>query len=483
MSDDTSDDGGLKRGLKPHHLQFISIGGIIGSAYFLGTGYVLAKAGPAAVGAYMLGGLLVYLVMLSLGELAVHIPTSGSFVTYANEFIHPAVGCGVGWSYWVNWVVFVPSEMIAAGIIMNHFVPGVAILAWAVLFGLILTALNLLDVGNFGEMEFWLCLIKVVAIAAFVLLALFIYFQGVAAGSLSPSGHLLTQGGLLPHGISSVFLTMVIILVNFQGTEIIGLAAGETKDPARSIPAAVNAVSYRIIALYVIPVFLLVTILPWQEAGLKDCVFALALDRYGLNWAAAALSFVVLTAAISCSNSGIYATSRALYSLAREGMAPAFLARVNQHGVPQPAILLTVVGCWLVLALQTLDKSGTFYQNLLAVSGFTGTVAWISICWAQLNFRRRLLARGFLPQNMKFRVPFFPQLTYFAIFAQAGCLLISGMSGDFALALKVSLVLLTVPTVAYLLTGRRRPESSTAARSFEKLIQGEPKCENDLPNS
>ena len=479
-------DGGLQRGLKPHHLQFISIGGIIGSAYFLGTGYVLAKAGPAAVGAYILGGLLVYLVMLCLGELAVHIPTSGSFVTYANEFIHPAVGCGVGWSYWINWVVFVPSEMIAAGIIMNQFIPVVPILAWAVFFGLILTGLNLLAVGNFGEMEFWLCLIKVLAIGAFVVLAVLIYLHGVAVGTFGAGGYLFSQGGLFPHGPGSVFLTMVIILVNFQGTEIIGLAAGETEDPGRTIPAAVNAVSYRIVALYVIPVLLLVTILPWQEAGLKNCVFALALDRYGLRWAAAALSFVVLTAAISCSNSGIYATSRALYSLAREGMAPVFLAKVNKHGVPQPAILMTVAGCWLVLALQTLDKNGTFYQNLLAVSGFTGTVAWISICWAQLRFRQRLLARGFGPEKMRFKVPWFPYLTYFAIVAQAGCLLMSGASGDFVLALRVSIVLLVVPTLAYLISGRKREESSTAARSFEELIQGDNACpssQTDSPSS
>ncbi|MBS2034495.1 amino acid permease [bacterium] len=453
-------------------MQFISIGGIIGSAYFLGTGYVLAQAGPAAVLAYLLGGFLVYLVMLSLGELAVHIPTSGSFVTYANEFIHPAVGCGVGWSYWINWVVFVPSEMIAAGIIMNHFVPTVGVLWWAVGFGAMLTALNLMHVGNFGEMEFWLCLIKIVAIGAFVVLAILIALHLIGTGGAAGLQPMAESGGLFPKGVRSVFLTMVIILVNFQGTEIIGLAAGECKDPEKTIPAAVNAVCYRIIALYVIPVLLLVVIFPWSQASLKESVFALALERQGLGWAGAALSFVVLTAAISCSNSGIYATSRALYSLAREGMAPALLGRVDGQGVPRAAILATVTGCWLVLALQTLDKTGTFYQELLAVSGFTGTVCWVSICWAQASFRKRLQARGFDTQRMRFRVPGFPYVTYFAIAAQIACLGASAFSEDFRKAGWISLALLVLPMTLYVLSGRRQLGQSGAARHFEEVVSG-----------
>ena len=459
----------LKRGLKPHHLQFISIGGIIGSAYFLGTGYVLARAGPAAIWSYLLGGILVYFVMLSLGELAVHIPSSGSFVAYANEFIHPAVGCGVGWSYWCNWVAFVPSEMIAAGIIMNSFVPSVGIMIWATLFGILLTFLNLIEVGNFGETEFWLCLIKVVAILGFIVLALWI-----VATRLGGPGFLTSNGGMFPHGVSSVFLTMVIILVNFQGTEIIGLAAAESENPEATIPAAVRAVSYRIIALYVIPVMLLATILPWQEAGLKECVFAVALDRYGLRWAGAGLSFVVLTAAISCSNSGIYATSRALYSLAREGMAPKFLAKLNPQGVPQSAILLTVAGCWLVLAGQSLDASGKFYERLLAVAGFTGTVVWISICWAQYGFRRRLQRRGFDEARLRFRSPLFPHLTLATIAAQVACLLVAARSPDFAGAIYLALVLLLVPMVLYLALGKSF--SSSAGEHFEALLKEPAEC-------
>lgn len=443
----------LRRGLKPHHLQFISIGGIIGSAYFLGTGLVVSQAGPAAIWAYLLGGLLVYLVMLSLGELAVHVEASGSFVSYANRFIHPAIGCGVGWSYWFNWVAFVPSEMIAAGKVMNFYVPSISDLRWAILFGGILTLINLVDVGKFGEMEFWLCLFKVVAIGGFIILGFLIYFQ-----HLGGTGHLLDSGGMFPHGIPSVFMTMVIVLLNFQGTEIIGLAAAESADPEHSIPAAVKAVSLRIIALYVLPVLLLVTILPWKEAGLKECVFAMSLERYGMNWAAAVLNFVVLTAAISCSNSGIYATSRTLYSLAREGMAPSFLSRLNQSGVPHAATLVTVAGCWLVLGLKALDSSDTFYERLLAVSGFTGTVAWISICWAQYNFRKERLKEDPELKTLRFRMPLFPYLTLFALWAQVACLAAATVSEQFKHATYLALALILVPMALYFLLARKEPK-------------------------
>ena len=242
-------------------------------------------------------------------------------------------------------------------------------------------------------------------------------------------------------------------------------------DPRKlGLDFALQALFIGIIVLFVIPVLLLVIIFPWNEASLKQSVFALALERNGLGWAGAALSFVVLTAAISCSNSGIYATSRALYSLAREGMAPAFLGRVNGQGVPQAAILATVTGCWLVLALQSLDKTGTFYQQLLAVSGFTGTVCWISICWAQARFRRRLLAGGVRAERMHFRVPGFPYVTYFAIVAQVACLVASALSEDFRRAGWISLLLLVIPMAGYALLARGARQKSPAALSFEAVL-------------
>ena len=214
----------MVRGLKNRHLQLIALGGIIGSGYFLGTGYVISKAGPASFLAYLLGGLIVFSVMLCLGELAVAVPISGSFVNYAREYISPAWACGVGWCYWITWVSYVPSEMIAGGIIMNGYFPEISTMWWAVLFGLMITFINLSCVETFGEMEFWLALIKVVALLMFVVLAILIFFGVIGTQGFLGTTVLLGSGGFTPNGSWSVFLTMVLILVNFQGSQIIGLA-------------------------------------------------------------------------------------------------------------------------------------------------------------------------------------------------------------------------------------------------------------------
>lgn len=323
----------MNRGLKNRHLQLISLGGVIGSGYFLGTGYVLEKAGPAAILAYLLGGVIVLCVMLCLAELAVEKPVSGSFVTYAREHISPTWACGVGWAYWTTWVAYVPSEMIAAGIIMNNFIPAVSQLWWAVFFGLLVTILNLFHVDKFGESEFWLSLIKIIALAAFSIVAALICLGLIGDQGYIGTKVLLGSGGFAPNGYWSIVLTMVIILVNFQGTEIIGLAAGECEKPEKSIPIAVRNVTWRIIALYIIPISLLISILPWDKAGLDESVFAAAVTQYGFSGFGAFFAFVILTAAISCSNSGLYGAARALHALARMDMAPSTLAHINKNGM------------------------------------------------------------------------------------------------------------------------------------------------------
>lgn len=445
----SENNGGLNRGLKPRHLQFIALGGIIGSCYFLGAGYVIDAAGPAASLAYLFGGLIVLCVMLCMGELAVAIPISSSFVTYAYDFISPAWACGVGWSYWLTWVVYVPTEMLAAGVIMHNFFPLVDTLWWAIGFGILITAINLMYVGTFGEMEFWLAIIKIFAILMFIVLAVCIFFGFLGTGEFKGTSVLLGDGGFTPKGSWAILLTMVIILVNFQGSEIIGLAAGESKEPEKSIPAAITNVTWRIIALYIIPLFLLVCIYPWKEAGLQESVFAAALNSYGFKWAGGLFSFVVLTAAISCSNSGLYGCTRAIYALAREGMAPRFLGKLNKKGVPQNATILSIVGCWICVLAYTLDKTETIYTYLLALSGFSGAIAWISICWSQLNFRRKLEREGFDISQLKYRTPFFPYLTHFAIWVQVACLTVIAFSPDLRASLYIGVPLLILPIVWY----------------------------------
>lgn len=438
----------MNRGLKNRHLQMISLGGIIGSGYFLGTGYVLEKAGPAAILAYLLGGVIVLCVMLCLAELAVAKPISGSFVTYAKENISSTWACGVGWAYWLNWMAYVPSEMIAAGIIMNNFLPMVSQLWWAVLFGLIVTLINLFHVDKFGETEFWLAAIKIAALVVFSLVAGLICLGLTGTNEYIGAAVLLGNGGFIPNGSWSVILTMVIILVNFQGTEIIGLAAGECEKPEKSIPIAVRNVTWRIIALYIIPISLLISILPWNEAGLSESVFAAALSKYGFEWLGGAIAFVVLTAAISCSNSGLYGGARALYALSKMGMAPSTLSKLNKNGMPQRSVLISICACWFVILLYSIDPNSAVYTYLLAVSGFTGALAWISICWSQYRFRRHMIAEG-LEGKLRYKTPFFPYVTLFGIWAQVFCMAVLIFDPELREALYAGIPMFVVPMLLY----------------------------------
>ena len=450
----------MNRGLKNRHLQLISLGGVIGSGYFLGTGYVLEKAGPAAVIAYLLGGLIVLCVMLCLAELAVEKPISGSFVTYAREHISPTWACGVGWSYWATWVAYVPSEMIAAGIIMNGFIPEVSQLWWAVFFGLLVTIINLFHVDKFGECESWLSLVKIVALLAFSAVAALICLGAIGSQGVLGASVLLGSGGFAPNGYWAIGLTMVIILVNFQGTEIIGLAAGECEKPEESIPIAVRNVTWRIIALYIIPITLLVSILPWDRASLEESVFAAAMVQYGFTKFGALFAFVILTAAISCSNSGLYGAARALYALAKLDMAPRPFAELSRKGVPSKAILISICACWAVILLYSFDPNSAVYTYLLAVSGFTGAIAWISICWSQYRSRRRMIAQG-REGELRYKTPLFPYVTIFGIWAQVVCLVVMAFTPDLREAFCAGIPLLVLPMVWYRVRARYRKAMAT----------------------
>lgn len=446
-------DSGYTRGLKDRHVQLIALGGIIGSGYFLGTGEVINLVGPAVFIAYMLGGLIIFLTMLCMGELAVAIPISGSFVTYTADFISPSIACGVGWSYWISWVAYIPAECVAGGIIMELFT-GINGYVWAVCFGLLITYINLAKVDTFGEIEFWLALIKILALFGFVILALLIFF-GLIHGSEPPgiigSKYILGEGGLLPKGSMALLTAMVLLLVNYQGSEIIGLAAGESENPARMIPHAIRNVTFRILFIYIIPVFCLVLIFPWHKAGLSNSVFADALNLYDLKWAGTVVSFVTLSATLSCANSGFYGTVRALNALARDGMAPHPFAKFNQNSIPQNAVIATLIMVWILLGVGFFFGQTKLYIALLLVSGFTGTLAWISLCAAQIRFRSRLYKAGYSIANLRYVTPYSPYTGILAIFLMCIALFFLVWNEDptYKLAFYIGLMSFLLPIVIY----------------------------------
>ncbi len=437
---------GFQRGLKARHISLIALGGIIGSSYFLGTGYVFNQLGPSIFLAYILGGLITYFTMACLAELTVAVPAHGSFITYIAQFVSPTLACGVGWSYWVSWIVFIPSECLAAGILMHSYVPEVPVYLWTMLFGFFITLVNLLPVKHFGEMEFWLSLIKVSMLIGFSVLAIFIFFGVIGNQHFIGDQYLMKNGGLFPNGYAIFFISMVVLLANFQGSEIISLSASESHDPHVNIPKALKKISYRICGFYLLPTLLLALVFPWQEAGLSGSVFSAVMERYGFPKIGHAFSFLIIAGALSCANSGLYATVRSLHSLALRGMAPAALTKISKTGIPVRATLVTLAGVWTMLLTACFFSSNALYANLLALSGFTGASCWICICWAQLRFRRQQIAAG---NTLQYQTPLFPYLTHFAIWAQVGCLLIVAWSPTLNSAFYFGMPILITPMIFF----------------------------------
>lgn len=467
-------DNEFRRALKARHVQLIALGGIIGSGYFLGTGEVVHEVGPAVFLAYILGGLIIYLTMLCMGELAVAIPISGSFINYTADFISPTFACGVGWSYWISWVAYIPAECVAGGIIMEYFT-GINGYLWAVAFGLLITYINIAAVGTFGEIEFWLAIIKIFALLGFVILAMLIFFgfiHGAQPAGMVGKRFILDQGGLFPNGWMALLTAMVLLLVNYQGSEIIGLAAGESINPEKMIPNAIRNVTFRILFIYIIPVFCLVLIFPWQKAGLENSVFADALNFYGLKWAGAVTSFVTLTATLSCSNSGVYGIVRSLHALARNGMAPKALAKLNRNAVPQNAGFATLISIWILLiAGYFLGQKSILYIALLLVSGFTGAIAWISLCWAQINFRKKLYKAGYTTADLRYRTPGSPYTGMVAIVLMVLCLIFLIMNSDpsYKIAFILGFVALVVPMLIYKYLGLHKNREHHLAESHAQF--------------
>jgi len=436
----------LQRGLKGRHISLIALGGIIGSSYFLGTGYLLEQVGPSAFIAYLLGGFISYLTLACLGELAVSSPAQGSFINSAAKYISPSWACGVGWSYWFNWVIFIPSECIAGGLIMHNFVPDVPIYVWSIALGLIVSFTNLVAVKIFGELEFWLALTKIGILLGFCVLAIIIFTESYHHDEPIGTKYLIGDGGIFPLGVAVLFSNMVFLMSSFQGSEIIGLTASEAVNPKKAIPSSLRKMVYRIVGLYVIPTFLLVLIYPWQEAGLQGNIFSMALIKYGFVPYAHIFSFLIIAGTISTANSGLYATVRSLLALCQKGMGPHLLTKINKNGVPINATIATLCAMWALLLICCFVPAHQLYANLLATSGFTGTICWISICWAELRFRKQSKEIG---ASLTYKVPFFPYTTYFSIWIQIGTLLLVLLNPSLRSAFYFGMPALVVPMLWY----------------------------------
>lgn len=406
---------GLKREMKARHLLMISIGGTIGTGLFVGSGQTIGQAGPlGAILAYLFGGLIMYLVLLCLAELAVAMPVAGSFQSYATRFISPGMGFTTGWLYWINWAICIAADFTAAGMIMNHWFPQVATYIWCGVFVCILALLNWFSVRVYGESEFWFASIKVTAIIAFIILGAGMMFGFSGDGNALGFSNFHDEKGLFPNGFQAVFLTMLAVVYSFQGAELVGIAAGECDNPGKQVPRAVKGVAARIVIFYILAMVVLTGTIPWQEASVMESPFAHVFGKMGLPWAEGIMSFVVLTSALSAGNSALYACSRLLWSMANENLAPAWLGRLNSKGVPFYGVILTLLLASMSLLTEEF-AADTVYLWLMSSTGLTGCLIWVIIAWCQLRFRREYLKLGGQIKDLVFQTPFYPLVPYLAI--------------------------------------------------------------------
>ncbi|NQN65716.1 amino acid permease [Streptococcus suis] len=408
--------GTFNREMNSRHLQMLSIGGVIGTGLFLSSGYTIAQAGPfGAVAAYLFGTIMVYLVMFSLGELSVAMPVTGSFHTYATKFISPGTGFMVAWMYWLCWVVALASQFVGAAQLMQRWFPSVPIWVFATIFAVIVFGLNTLSVGWFAKAEDALSSIKVYAIVAFIVLgtlAIFgiLPFEGTNAAPLFTN---ITAQGLLPNGLVGLISVMLSVNYAFSGVEMIGIAAGETDNPKKAVPQAIKSTIGLLVIFFVLTIVVLAALLPMSEAGVTEAPFVLVLDKIGFPYAADIMNFIILTAILSASTSGLYASSRMLWSLANEGMISKELVKINKHGVPMRGMILSMIGVVIAL-IASIYAEDTIFLALVSIAGFAVVIAWLAIPLAQIGFRREFL-KNHSEDELEYKTPFSPTLPWITV--------------------------------------------------------------------
>ncbi|KAA9394395.1 amino acid permease [Kocuria coralli] len=409
-------------------MTMIAMGGAIGTGLFVASGNSIATAGPGgALAAYVAIGLMVYLLMQSLGEMSAWRPTSGSFGDHAGRYVSSSFGFAIGWNYWFNWAITLAAELVAAALVMRYWFPDSPSWLWSALFLLIVFGLNALSTRAYGEGEFWLAAIKVAAVVVFLALGV-LMILGILGGE-NP-GFTNWTAGEAPFvgGPITVLAIFMVAGFSFQGTELVGVAAGEAKDPETTVPKAIRTVFFRILLFYVGAITVIGFLLPYNNphllaSDIQDVAmspFTLVLQNAGVAFAASVMNAVILTAILSAGNSGLYASTRMLWSLAMEGKAPRFLRKLNKRGVPMYALLITSAFGLLAFGT-TWFGDGAVYTWLINASALAGFIVWAGIAWTHYNFRKAFKAQGRSVSELPFRAKFFPAGPVVAL---AMCLLV-----------------------------------------------------------
>ncbi|MBB5149396.1 amino acid permease [Ureibacillus thermosphaericus] len=425
MGKEIENDRQLRRGLKSRHITMISLGGTIGTGLFLASGASVAQAGPGgALVAYALIGFMVYFLMTSLGEMAAYMPSSGSFSTYATKFVDPAFGFAMGWNYWYNWAITIAAEISAVNLIMKFWFPNSSSALWTILFIVVVLTFNILSVNMYGESEYWFAMIKVATVIIFIITSFLMIF-GIIGGEPVGLTNFFIDEAPFNGGFLAIFGIFLAAGFSFQGTELLGITAGETEDPGKNIPKAVRSVFWRILLFYILAILAIGLLIPYTDPRLlsEDVAvspFTLVFDKLGIAFAASVMNAIILTAMLSAGNSGLYASSRMLWQLAVDGKAPKIFAKLNRRGVPIYALLATLaVGC--LAFLSSFFGDGIVYMWLLNASGLSGFIAWVGIAISHYRFRKAYIKQGRDLNDLPYKSPLYP---FGSLFALTLCLIV-----------------------------------------------------------
>ncbi|HAC1478835.1 TPA_asm: amino acid permease [Listeria monocytogenes] len=432
--------GEIRRDLKTRHLSMIAIGGSIGTGLFLASGNAIHTAGPGgALVAYVAIGIMVYFLMTSLGEMATYMPVSGSFSTYASRFVDPAFGFALGWNYWFNWAITLAVDISTAAIIVQFWLPNTPAWLWSAIFLILIFGLNALSVKAYGESEYWFSIIKVATVIIFLIVGV-LTIVGILGGEVIGFSNFTAGDAPFKGSFFAILGTFLIAGFSFQGTEMVGIAAGESATPETSVPKAIKQVFWRILLFYIFAIFIIGMIIPYTNPNLLSAEatdvaispFTLVFEKAGLAFAASVMNAVILTSVLSAGNSGLYASTRMLWAMARDKKAPKFLGKVNRRGIPMAALIVTtIVGAMTFIT--TLTENGTvIYTWLLSASGLTGFIAWVGIAISHYRFRKAFIKQGHDLSELKYKAKFFP---FGPILALVLCILVI-VGQDYAAFLK-----------------------------------------------
>ncbi|SHT05691.1 Probable amino acid transporter [Mycobacteroides abscessus subsp. abscessus] len=443
----------LQRGLDNRHIQLIALGGAIGVGLFYGSSATIQMAGPSILLSYIIGGIVIFTIMRALGEMAVDEPISGSFSSYAHRYLGPFAGYLSGWTYWFMWVVVGMAEITVIGVYVNYWFPDIPQWVTALATLIVVTLINLMNVKAFGEFEFWLALIKVVAIIGMILVGLGIILFGFGNGG-QPMGldNLWAHGGFMPNGIEGILLSLVLVMFSFGGVELVGITAGEAKDPRKSIPSAINNVVWRILIFYVGALGIMMILYPWNEVGSNGSPFVLIFDKIGIPGAAHIINFVVLTAALSAFNSGMFSTGRMLYNLSLQNNGPKYFGQLNKHQTPRRGILFSASFLLVAVFLNYIipEKVFMFISSVATVAVIT---SWTIILLTQIKFRQSKSKEEV--GKLAFKMPFHPLSNYVALVFLAFVIVLMAFMDGMREALYVAPVWFLILYVGYRMKTRK----------------------------